>query len=289
MAALSGGQYLAHQRDIQQNRGPHGPRQHRQAVRSGQSGTQRPGGQPAPRVCKGVPAHTWDRVHSHHSIHAGTQRIEVQQHRRTLARGGLCQSTGEGRGPCTTRAREHSDGAGAARRTVRCIREYLDQPGLRRGELHNVGGSCCQGASEESVASRRTGDYVYVATTWRTLIGDTFGCVAADQHHRGGGPATQCAGRLMSHVERGARSGGKPEQVVEQGVVSGDEEGRRGGHVLDSPGWGRKGSPAVRRLGMGGETRGLWTGSGRWSRRARPPGGGSAPVVSTGSTTRRGA
>ena len=217
-----------------------------------QGGPQGPRAEPAVRADQGVPPGAASPsarvpavvaavgVQADHPVGTGTERVEVEQHGVPAGRGGQREGAGEGGRAGPSGPTHHADGAGRVGTAVGRVGEQLDQPGVRSRELDDVEGTGGQGRAEEPVGDRPVRDDVHLVASRRTLRGDGVGEVRPEEHDGRGTPAAQGSGRVMRDVEGGARRRREPEQVVEQQVVSRDQQ-RRGRHGQSlGRGWRRR-------------------------------------------------
>ncbi len=139
---------------------------------------------------------------------------------------GQRQRAGEDRRPRPARAAEHPDRHPGPDATVGGVGEHLDQPGVGHRQLRDVLGPDLEGPAEQVVGHAVARHHVHPGTPRRGQSGQRPGQVGAHQHQRGRGPRRAARSPSVAGDLRGrTRGSGEPEQVVEQQVVVGDQQG----------------------------------------------------------------
>ncbi|GAA0437591.1 hypothetical protein Aca07nite_46300 [Actinoplanes capillaceus] len=202
---------------------------------------------PTVRSGEGRPAHPVHLLPAEHQVEAAAERVGVDQQGAVAGpdRGGG-QPGGEDARPGAAAAADHREGPRGGGRSGES-RELVDHPGVGLRQNRQVVGADEVGHREGRLHRLRVADQDEPGPPGQPGPEAGGHLVGADQHHRGTGPAGPGGGRVGRHLDLASAGRGEAQQVVEQVLVGGHDEGAaRSGHRVSSGdgGVGRPPSPS---------------------------------------------
>ena len=204
------------------------PGEHGEPVLRRQRGAQRPGAQAPVRADQGVPRGR--RSAGVEADHAGRARARAGRGRAARpdrsARRSAPARAANVVAPGTTGPGHHADGRrepGTAPSAASASSSTSQASAAGSSTTSTAADG--QGAAEDAVAERPWPTTCTLVAPRRALRGEQLGRVGPDEHDRRRRPGAQRGVGVVGDVEGRARGSGEPQQVTEQRVVTGDQQG----------------------------------------------------------------